>query len=235
MDTQNATKGLFRTKSIEDTLQDTTSGEHSLKRELSALDLTVYGIGVIVGTGIFVLTGNRRQTVRGPSGRAIIRRGRCRLRPGRPVLRRVRLHGAGGGLRVHLLLRLARGVAGLDHRLGPDPGTGARRGVVAVGWSGYIRTLLSDIGIDVPTSIGGDRRALGLRHPGRGAGPGADRAAGDRDQGVGPVHHGDRGGQGGRGPAGHRGRRVLHQGFELHALHPADQQGGDRLRRVRNR
>src|SRR5438067_7296367 len=67
MDTQNTTKGLFRTKSIEETLQDTTNAEHSLKRELSALDLTVYGIGVIVGTGIFVLTGTAAKQYAGPA------------------------------------------------------------------------------------------------------------------------------------------------------------------------
>jgi len=67
MDTQNATKGLFRTKSIEDTLGDTNSSERGLKRELSALDLTVYGIGVIIGTGIFVLTGTAAKQYAGPA------------------------------------------------------------------------------------------------------------------------------------------------------------------------
>ncbi len=48
---------VLRTKSIEQSMKDTTDPEHELKKNLSALDLTVFGVGVIIGTGIFVLTG----------------------------------------------------------------------------------------------------------------------------------------------------------------------------------
>src|SRR5688572_23657808 len=41
--------------------------EHRLKRELSAWDLMVFGIGVIIGTGIFVLTGQQAATNAGPA------------------------------------------------------------------------------------------------------------------------------------------------------------------------
>lgn len=47
---------LFRKKSI-DQLIAATRGEKALKRELGAFDLTMLGIGAIIGTGIFVLTG----------------------------------------------------------------------------------------------------------------------------------------------------------------------------------
>ncbi|MEH7664816.1 amino acid permease, partial [Bacillus velezensis] len=47
---------VFRKKSIQDLLA-ATGGEKSLKRELGAFDLTLLGIGAIIGTGIFVLTG----------------------------------------------------------------------------------------------------------------------------------------------------------------------------------
>ncbi|WP_068502044.1 amino acid permease [Paenibacillus kribbensis] len=47
---------LFRKKSIEQ-LVAATRGEKALKRELGAFDLTMLGIGAIIGTGIFVLTG----------------------------------------------------------------------------------------------------------------------------------------------------------------------------------
>ncbi len=47
---------LMRTKPVEQSMQDTEEPEHQLKRELSALDPTVFGIGVIIGTGIFVLS-----------------------------------------------------------------------------------------------------------------------------------------------------------------------------------
>ena len=47
---------LFRKKSIEQLLSE-TQGKTSLKKTLGALDLTMLGIGAIIGTGIFVLTG----------------------------------------------------------------------------------------------------------------------------------------------------------------------------------
>jgi len=59
--------GVLRTKSIEQSIRDTEESEHKLKKDLSALDLTVFGIGVIVGTGIFVLTGIAAATKAGPA------------------------------------------------------------------------------------------------------------------------------------------------------------------------
>ena len=47
----------FRTKSIEQILGDYDAQIHKLKRTLTAVDLTVLGIGAIIGTGIFVLVG----------------------------------------------------------------------------------------------------------------------------------------------------------------------------------
>jgi len=48
---------VFRTKSIEQILGDYDAQIHKLKRTLTAVDLTVLGIGAIIGTGIFVLVG----------------------------------------------------------------------------------------------------------------------------------------------------------------------------------
>jgi basic amino acid/polyamine antiporter, APA family len=50
------TEGLFVTKSV-DRLREAAEGDHGLKRTLGALDLVMLGIGAIIGTGIFVLTG----------------------------------------------------------------------------------------------------------------------------------------------------------------------------------
>lgn len=46
---------IFRTKSIE--LLKEEARTHSLRKELGAIDIIMMGIGVIIGTGIFVLTG----------------------------------------------------------------------------------------------------------------------------------------------------------------------------------
>jgi APA family basic amino acid/polyamine antiporter len=59
--------GVLRTKSIEQSIQDTEESEHRLRKDLSAWDLTVFGIGVIIGTGIFVLTGIAAATKAGPA------------------------------------------------------------------------------------------------------------------------------------------------------------------------
>ncbi len=58
---------LFRTKNVEQSILDTEEPEHALKKTLSALDLTVFGVGVIIGTGIFVLTGTVAKNNAGPA------------------------------------------------------------------------------------------------------------------------------------------------------------------------
>ncbi|MEN6609556.1 MAG: amino acid permease [Methanoregulaceae archaeon] len=57
---------VFRTKSISQ-LIDHTSGRHSLKRTLKPLDLLLLGIGAIIGTGIFVVTGIAAADYSGPA------------------------------------------------------------------------------------------------------------------------------------------------------------------------
>ncbi len=58
--------GLFRRKSVTD-LQKEADTDKSLKRALSALNLTTLGIGAIIGTGIFVLTGTVAAVNSGPA------------------------------------------------------------------------------------------------------------------------------------------------------------------------
>ena len=48
---------LFQTKSVSDLQGDSSHGGPALKRTLGPLQLTMLGIGAIIGTGIFVLTG----------------------------------------------------------------------------------------------------------------------------------------------------------------------------------
>jgi len=58
---------IFRTKPVEQSVEDTIEPEHRLRKDLSALDVTVFGVGVIVGTGIFVLTGQQAALNAGPA------------------------------------------------------------------------------------------------------------------------------------------------------------------------
>src|SRR5689334_11724458 len=53
---------LFRKKPV--AYEDT---DHGLRKVLSAFDLTLLGIGAIIGTGIFVLTGHAAATQSGPA------------------------------------------------------------------------------------------------------------------------------------------------------------------------
>jgi len=60
--------GLFATKPVEALLKEAgETGEHSLKRALGALNLVTLGIGAIIGTGIFTLTGVAAAKFAGPA------------------------------------------------------------------------------------------------------------------------------------------------------------------------
>ena len=57
---------LFRRKSVT-ALQAEAASDHSLKRVLGPWNLTALGIGAIIGTGIFVLTGTVAAQNSGPA------------------------------------------------------------------------------------------------------------------------------------------------------------------------
>src|SRR5262249_50865729 len=57
---------LFATKSVDQLRSDAERGT-GLRRALGALDLTMLGIGAIIGTGIFVLTGHAAASNAGPA------------------------------------------------------------------------------------------------------------------------------------------------------------------------
>jgi APA family basic amino acid/polyamine antiporter len=59
--------GLWRTKSIEQSIADTDEPDTKLRRDLSAWDLTVFGVAVVIGAGIFTLTARAAGDFAGPS------------------------------------------------------------------------------------------------------------------------------------------------------------------------
>lgn len=59
-------KKLFRTKSIEELMEDSGDGQN-LKKALSATNLITLGIGAIIGAGIFVLSGQVAALYAGPA------------------------------------------------------------------------------------------------------------------------------------------------------------------------
>jgi APA family basic amino acid/polyamine antiporter len=60
--------GIFATKSTDKLVAESRDDEHGLKRAVGALDLTAWGLGAIIGTGIFVIIGEAI----GQSGPAIV-------------------------------------------------------------------------------------------------------------------------------------------------------------------
>ena len=111
---------LLKTKSIEQLVGDVEHGGKALKRTLTAMDLTLLGIGAIIGTGIFVLTGTAAANQAGPAIVLSYVLAGPRLRLRRAVLRRVRGDDSDRRQRLHLRLRHARRDLRLDDRLGPD-------------------------------------------------------------------------------------------------------------------
>jgi APA family basic amino acid/polyamine antiporter len=58
---------LWRTKTIEQSIADTDEPDTRLRRNLGAWDLTVFGVAVVIGAGIFTLTARTAGDFSGPS------------------------------------------------------------------------------------------------------------------------------------------------------------------------
>ena len=58
---------LTRRKPIDDSIQGTEEEGYRLKKDLTAKDVVIFGIGVMIGAGIFVLTGQAAATEAGPA------------------------------------------------------------------------------------------------------------------------------------------------------------------------
>ncbi|MGP2438355.1 amino acid permease [Streptomyces sp. JW3] len=153
---------LFRTKKIEQSIQDTEEPEHALRKSLSALDLTVFGVGVVIGTGIFVLTGTVAKNNAGPAtALAFVVAGVvCALAAlcYAEFASTVPVAGSAYTFSYASLGELPAWIIGWDLVLEFALGTA----VVAVGWSGYVRSLLENAGWTFPDYLGGRDGADGF-------------------------------------------------------------------------
>ncbi|MER7476277.1 amino acid permease [Streptomyces sp. NPDC126510] len=145
---------LFRTKKVEQSISDTEEPEHALKKSLSALDLTVFGVGVIIGTGIFVLTGTVAKDNAGPAvALAFVAAGvACALAAlcYAEFASTVPVAGSAYTFSYASLGELPAWIIGWDLVLEFALGTA----VVAVGWSGYIQSLMENAGWTMPAGLG---------------------------------------------------------------------------------
>src|SRR5262249_49492987 len=146
---------LFATKAIEKlAAQAAQTGEHSLKRVLGPVNLVTLGIGAIIGTGIFVLTGQVAASNTGPSivlsmvvaGIASALAGLCYSE----FASAVPIAGSAYTYGYATLGELFAWSIGWDLIL--EYALGAA--TVAVGWSGHLTSFLHDfVGIDFPAAL----------------------------------------------------------------------------------
>src|SRR3954470_198622 len=142
---------LFLKKSIDQVQREATA--HHLKRALGPINLVMLGIGCIIGAGIYVMTGNAAANFAGPAvmlsfiiaGIACAFAGLCyaELASAMPVAGSAYTYSYAsmGELFAWImgwLLVLEYGVAA---------------STVAVGWSGYVMSLLRDLGVSLPASL----------------------------------------------------------------------------------
>jgi APA family basic amino acid/polyamine antiporter len=143
---------LLRTKTVEQSIADTDEPEHRLRRELSVLDLTVFGVGVVIGTGIFVLTGKAAATQAGPAvsisfviaGIVCVLAALCYAE----FASTVPVAGSAYTFSYASLGEVIAWIIGWDLIL--ELALGAS--TVAVGWSNYFADVLKTIGITLPAS-----------------------------------------------------------------------------------
>ncbi|WP_448642494.1 amino acid permease [Geodermatophilus sp. URMC 63] len=154
--------GARRVKSVEDSIRDTEEPEHRLKKNLSGLDLAVFGVGVIIGTGIFVLTGEVASTTAGPAVAIsfVIAGVVCGLAAVcyAEFASTVPVAGSAYTFSYATLGELVAWIIGWDLVL--ELALGAA--TVSVGWSGYLNQLLGDLGTPLPTSIAGETATVNI-------------------------------------------------------------------------
>src|SRR5438309_3862942 len=143
---------LFRRKSIT-ALQAEAENDQSLKRALGAMNLTALGVGAIIGTGIFVLTGTVAAQNAGPAvvlsfilaGIASAFAALCYSE----FASLVPMAGSAYTYGYATLGELFAWIIGWDLIL--EYAVGAI--TVAVGWSGYVVSFLRDFGINIPPEL----------------------------------------------------------------------------------
>ena len=153
---------LLRTKSVEQSIRDTEDPDHRLRKDLSALDLTVFGVGVIIGTGIFVLTGEAANGAAGPavSLSFVLAAVACGLAAMcyAELASTVPVAGSAYTFSYATLGELIAWIIGWDLILEFIIGAAT----VAVGWSQYLAVLLETLGLSLPAAISGTDGAFNL-------------------------------------------------------------------------
>jgi APA family basic amino acid/polyamine antiporter len=144
---------LFRTKPIDQLLTEAGDKEHGLKRALSGTSLVFLGIGAIIGTGIFVLTGTVAANFAGPalilsfiiSAIGCVFAGLCYAE----FASMIPISGSAYTYAYATLGEFIAWIIGWDLILEYLFASST----VAVGWSGYMVSFLHDYNINIPEQL----------------------------------------------------------------------------------
>jgi basic amino acid/polyamine antiporter, APA family len=151
---------LWRTKTIERSIADTEEPMHQLRKRLGPIDLTVFGVGVVIGTGIFVLTGKAAGVQAGPAvalsfvfaGIACALAALCYAE----FASTVPVAGSAYTFSYASLGELVAWIIGWDLIL--ELALGAS--TVAVGWSTYFADVMKQLSITIPGWVYGNGHNL---------------------------------------------------------------------------
>src|SRR3989454_11537399 len=152
---------LFATKSLDTLMKEAgDTGEHSLKRALGPVNLITLGIGAIIGTGIFVLTGAASALYAGPAivlsfilaGGGCVFAGLCYAE----FASLIPICGSAYTYGYATLGEIFAWIIGWDLIL--EYAFGAA--TVASGWSGYVLSFLQDFGVRIPPQFASARGEL---------------------------------------------------------------------------
>src|SRR5580693_6830192 len=143
---------LFRCKPTAESVKE-EENPRSLKRVLNGFHLILLGVGAIVGTGIFVLTGTAAAQHAGPSlavsfvisGIGCLCAGLCYAE----FASMIPLSGSAYSYAYATIGEFFAWIIGWDLILEYLVGAAT----VATGWSGYVISFLSDIGIHFPAAL----------------------------------------------------------------------------------
>ncbi|HSJ09324.1 MAG TPA: amino acid permease [Longimicrobiales bacterium] len=142
---------LWTTKSLDRLREEADAG--TMHRVLGPVQLTLIGVGAIIGAGIFVLTGQAAAQYAGPaivlsfviSGLACVFAGLCYAE----FASMIPISGSAYTYAYATLGELIAWTIGWDLILEYSLGAAT----VAVGWSGYVVSFLRDVGIHLPPEL----------------------------------------------------------------------------------
>jgi len=146
---------LLDKKPIEQLLEEASTEHSDLRRSLSASNLVFLGVGAIIGAGIFVLTGQAAAQYAGPAilisfvvaGLICCFAALCYAE----FASMIPIAGSAYTYAYATLGEFVAWIIGWDLLLEYLFGAAT----VAVGWSGYVVSLLADLGISVPHALAG--------------------------------------------------------------------------------